>query len=282
MKPNDPVPRLIKIEDAAGNGVPALDVSDLDIIAMYAAYGETAHIPWTHGSTLVPNADLPDGWYDLLYTAPPAAGNALYRATPVSAAYRITTPNEWSGEIENQDVDSLFGTVAQPVATLSSTVQLGAQLPLELVPYRYRTLVIPVQSAGVPVPLDGYTNWRLGIRSKDQTTTRLDADNGKHPGLSISGDIDGNLSITLPESMVGPQYTTWAAARAYAKGDFAVPTVNNGFVYQCTTAGTSHAVTQPTWPTTVGLTVNDNGVIWTAQLRTIWLTGLTKAVGGLA
>jgi hypothetical protein len=41
--------------------------------------------------------------------------------------------------------------------------------------------------------------------------------------------------------------------------------VFTGYTYICTTGGTSHATTEPTWPTTIGGTVNDNGVIWTCQ-----------------
>ncbi len=47
--------------------------------------------------------------------------------------------------------------------------------------------------------------------------------------------------------------TAWEASTAYALGDFVVPTegVENGFRYECTTAGTSDA-SEPTWPTTEG------------------------------
>jgi len=54
----------------------------------------------------------------------------------------------------------------------------------------------------------------------------------------------------------------WAASTAYAVGDVVIPTTANGHWYQCTTAGTSDAVTEPTWPTN-GSTVNDNGAVWT-------------------
>lgn len=56
----------------------------------------------------------------------------------------------------------------------------------------------------------------------------------------------------------------WTAATAYTLGQSVEPTVGNGLRYECTTAGTSHASTQPTWPTTpIGTTVTDNTVVWT-------------------
>lgn len=56
---------------------------------------------------------------------------------------------------------------------------------------------------------------------------------------------------------------TWAAATAYTLGDVAKPTVYASHAYKCTTAGTSHASTEPTWGTTNGGTTADNTVTWT-------------------
>jgi hypothetical protein len=65
----------------------------------------------------------------------------------------------------------------------------------------------------------------------------------------------------LIDSGVAPN--TWAAATAYVKGAIVRPTVYNNFYYvQTAASGTSHAVTQPTWPTSEGLTVSDNGLTW--------------------
>ena len=60
---------------------------------------------------------------------------------------------------------------------------------------------------------------------------------------------------------------TWAATTAYVLNTTSVtssiiPTVENGRHYICTTAGTSGS-TEPTWPSTTGVTVNDGTVVWT-------------------
>jgi len=82
----------------------------------------------------------------------------------------------------------------------------------------------------------------------------------------LNGDTgsDANQFNGLYKTLKG---TAWAASTAYALGDFVVPTagLENGFRYECTTAGTSGG-SAPTWPTTEGATVNDNTVVWTCRL----------------
>ena len=56
---------------------------------------------------------------------------------------------------------------------------------------------------------------------------------------------------------------TWAIGTAYTLGDVVKPTTYAAHSYKCTTAGTSHATTQPTWGTTNGGTTADNTVVWT-------------------
>jgi hypothetical protein len=83
----------------------------------------------------------------------------------------------------------------------------------------------------------------------------------------INGDIGSN-----PKQFDGAykllKGTAWEAATAYALNAVVVPTIGkeNGWEYRCTVAGTSHATTEPTWPTAEGGTVVDNTVTWTCQL----------------
>lgn len=81
----------------------------------------------------------------------------------------------------------------------------------------------------------------------------------------LNGDsgVDANQPDGLFKTMKG---TAWEASTAYSLGDIVVPTagLENGFRYECTTAGTSDA-SEPTWPTTEGATVNDGTVVWTCR-----------------
>ena len=60
----------------------------------------------------------------------------------------------------------------------------------------------------------------------------------------------------------------WAANTAYVLGD-RVRDVgkNDAYIYECTTAGTSHATTEPTWVNTEGSTTADNTVVWTTHTQ---------------
>ena len=72
-------------------------------------------------------------------------------------------------------------------------------------------------------------------------------------------DVMGSASDHWVDTAAG----AWAANTAKALSDDVVPTTANSFYYTCTTAGTTHAATEPTWPTTLASTVADNTVVWT-------------------
>jgi hypothetical protein len=70
----------------------------------------------------------------------------------------------------------------------------------------------------------------------------------------------GNFSL-LQQSI-----TAWAVGTVYAVGDVVRATSGNETLYfHCTTTGTSHAATEPTWNTSVGGTTADNTVVWTTR-----------------
>lgn len=76
----------------------------------------------------------------------------------------------------------------------------------------------------------------------------------------------------------------WVMSTAYSLGDYVEPTTPNGFVYECTTAGTSGG-SEPTWPTTgIGTTVSDGTAVWTFKGARHETTEIKLATtsGGLA
>lgn len=63
---------------------------------------------------------------------------------------------------------------------------------------------------------------------------------------------------------VTPAYAVdaWSASAAISADDVVMPSSNNGYKYQAQGSGTTHASTEPTWPTTIGQTVADNDITW--------------------
>jgi hypothetical protein len=61
--------------------------------------------------------------------------------------------------------------------------------------------------------------------------------------------------------------TTATARSATTIGTIVRPTTKNGYVYECTTGGTTNDTEgEPTWPTTLGDTVTEtDGVVWTCR-----------------
>ena len=78
--------------------------------------------------------------------------------------------------------------------------------------------------------------------------------------------LQANSNPGVDDIVLTPTNTLaeWIAATAYVAGYLVEPTTPNTFKYRCTTAGTSHAMTEPTWPTAaIGDTVADGTVVWT-------------------
>lgn len=109
----------------------------------------------------------------------------------------------------------------------------------------------------------------LGSLNSDR---KLEADSS--PGVD-------NITLTPTDGI-----DDWVVATSYVVGDRVEPTTPNGYVYKCTTAGTSHASTEPTWPTTgIGSsTVSDGTAVWTllSARHEITEVKLATTSGGLA
>lgn len=57
---------------------------------------------------------------------------------------------------------------------------------------------------------------------------------------------------------------TWSVAGVHLRGDFVTPVIPDGFIYECTTAGTSDSA-EPLFPGVLGATVSDGSVVWTCR-----------------
>lgn len=54
----------------------------------------------------------------------------------------------------------------------------------------------------------------------------------------------------------------WVAGTTYTVNEFVIPTVPNGYIYKCVTAGTTSGAEPTTWGTTIDGNTTDNTVVW--------------------
>jgi len=109
----------------------------------------------------------------------------------------------------------------------------------------------------------GYDNYGDEVFSDHQISAETVVLSGSTAPIGTILKYNGTKFAPIAET------TDWAADTVTAVGDVVVPTTNNGYEYVCTaiaTDGKTHGTTEPTWPTTIGVTVVDDAVTWTCRL----------------
>jgi len=104
----------------------------------------------------------------------------------------------------------------------------------------------------------------LGSAGGDTADRQLQADSD--PGVA---------NIVITPTYILPQ---WVVATAYVLNQGLEPITPNGFRYKCTTAGTSHATTEPVWPTGIGSSITDNTAVWVCVSAIHAVTEITLGI----
>ncbi len=88
----------------------------------------------------------------------------------------------------------------------------------------------------------------------------------EHPSRSSASDgwVDSGDGTRHVYDMAEP-LQAWVKSKKMYEGTVCYPTTKNGFYYTATSTGTTDAVTEPTWPTTIGDTVTDGTVTWVCR-----------------
>lgn len=121
-----------------------------------------------------------------------------------------------------------------------------------------------------------YLKWQPSISYPLLSIVFPTTDNGYLYRVTIA-DTAGTTQPTWPTTKGGTvtrdgvQYKecTWRASTRYSLNEIVVPTIPNGYYYQCSRlwgSGVNRGRTgssEPTWPTAVGDTVRDNNAQWT-------------------
>jgi hypothetical protein len=198
MRPGDLTHRVITVLNADDSPATGLTLADFTVVARSRGYGASVWSTYTSNAALV---EIGGGDYALAFSAPPSAGWWRTKITPVVTTRTIWNQS-WEGEAETQDLDSIYtGLSAVQLGTIRN-VYLGFTWNADLIAYRYSKWQIPVvDQNGDPVDLSGYNNLALSVRTKDQTTKKLDASNGAPTGFVLTGSAGGIISVEWPESL---------------------------------------------------------------------------------
>jgi hypothetical protein len=161
----------------------------------------------------------------------------------------------------------LFGALSAPAGS-STPPPIIVPIPSR---YMHNGAVIKSGPTGLALVSDVYFGWRL--------TGRLLTSPARVPATILSANIFWINSTTFglggqfaPFTGNSPRLPQqWVANTIYSSStpNYVFPAVGatseqTGIYYKCTTSGTSNNGSPPTWPTTIGTTVNDGTVVWTA------------------
>lgn len=129
-----------------------------------------------------------------------------------------------------------------------------------------------------PYPSSTAAAWAASTTYAPGAVVRPSVDNGRTYKMvsystGTSGTVqptfpngEGSLTATIDGTCWWMECTThapkWVAATVYRLGQIVRPTTLNSRAYRCIVAGTSHASTQPTWPTTAGGEITDGTCRW--------------------
>ncbi len=190
MQPGDTVYFTIYRQTAAGAASTGKVLADFTIQGYKD--GATASV-----SPSIVSIGTTGNWcaYKLVISLPTGGPYQFSISIQAASGTDIVTPHTFSGEIEQQDTDSIFASVIKPVASLSSTSVLASQVDLNLIAYRQNPIAVSVvNQSGTPVDLSGYNNWRFSVWDKTHSGTILFSD-----ALDIAGSAGGAVTFNIPE-----------------------------------------------------------------------------------
>lgn len=111
------------------------------------------------------------------------------------------------------------------------------------------SIMMALLSSGYTPNLTSHAHWS-DVNASEITGTGYTAG-----GVALASK---SITVTAANSFA----TTWSGTAAHVVGDIIRPASGNGFLYLCSTAGTTASST-PTFPTVIGQTVTDGTVVWT-------------------
>ena len=108
--------------------------------------------------------------------------------------------------------------------------------------------------------VESYTD-NVGSAATKYYWARAVSSAGVKGDFNAASGVKGTTSLDPDYVMQVLTSSTWKPNTTYYPFQYVRPTVENGFQYAAVDGGKSGSV-EPTWPTTVGVTVSDGGIEW--------------------
>lgn len=148
--------------------------------------------------TVTEGATTADGvWraYKFAVTLPSTAGRVAVRLSPASGT-DVVYPDVYEGEVEANDLDSIYAVSAVPVVSASVTTGPATDTPIALDAYRLNECsATRLDQAGAAMNLTGYTNARFAVWTRDHSGTRYT----QTTNITLGGAA-GTIVWTVPET----------------------------------------------------------------------------------
>ncbi len=190
MQPGDTISFVVMRQTAAGVAASGKVLADFTI----RSYKNGVYYDATPTITEIETTGV---WTTYILTCVLAASGPYWNHVVIQAASGtdVCSPNQFAGEVEAQDLDSVYAVVSRPTAALSTSSLLSSELQLELVAYREAPLSFNiVDQSGAAIALNGYNNWRFSVWDKTHSGSILYTN-----AIGLAGSAGGVVTGLIPE-----------------------------------------------------------------------------------
>ncbi len=190
MRPGDTVQFVVYRQTAAGAASTGKVLADFNVVG----YKDGVV---TSMSPAIASIGTGINWqaYKLSLTLPASGPYQFACLIEQASGTDIVSPQFFSGEVEQQDIDSIYDVASRPTASLTSSTLLASQIQLEMIAYRECPLSISiVDQAGTAIDLSGYNNWKFSVWDKTHSGSILYT-----AAASLAGSAGGTVTALIPE-----------------------------------------------------------------------------------